>query len=287
MRPATLALVGAGRAGASLARLWHNSEAFKIVALHTRRGKAKLAEEIGATNCQHLYELPTTDALLIATSDKAIAAVVQELLQHNSSWDNKLVFHLSGALSATELAPLAEKGARIASAHPVRAFGTEHSVFTGTWVGLEGDELATNQLRDAFEAIGGHCFEVDGSHKANYHAAAVIASNHLVALADAAQQLWHSAGVEPHISKRLFESLVPSVLNNLKEQAPVDALTGPIARGDSKAIRNHIHALDAENLDIAQLYRQNSRYLLHMLEHKLTAETRAEILSCLSENPGK
>ena len=264
MTTKTLCLVGAGRAGGSLARQWHAEQSeFKVTAIHTRSGNPKLAASLEADEITQLQDLPNTDALLIATGDQSINSIAQSLAtQSHIDWQDKTVFHLSGALSAECLSPLAALGAKTASAHPVRAFSHDHSVFEGTWVGLEGDASALVLLEQAFGAIGGQCFTIASEHKIKYHAAAVIASNHLVALADASYDLWQQAGLEPETATALFDSLTRGVLGNLQNAKPAQALTGPIARADATTVAAHLRALSEQSTQTAELYRQLSEYLL-------------------------
>lgn len=266
MTTKTLCLVGAGRAGGSLARHWHARQSgFTVTAIHTRHGSPDLAHSIEADEVSQLQDLPDTDALLIATGDQSINSVAHSLTtQSNFDWRDKIVFHLSGALSADCLSPLAALGAKTASAHPVRAFSHDHSVFDGTWVGLEGGTSACTVLEQAFGAIGGQCFKINSEHKIKYHAAAVIASNHLVALADASYNLWQQAGLEPKTASALFDSLAHGVLENLQYAKPEQALTGPIARADATTVAAHLHTLSEHSEQTAKLYRQLSEYLLNL-----------------------
>lgn len=262
----SLCLVGAGRAGGSLARHWYAQQSgFTVTAIHTRHGNPDLASSIEADEIEQIQELPNTDAFMIATGDQSISAVAQSLATQSSlDWQDKIVFHLSGALSADCLRPLAALGAKTASAHPVRAFSHDRSVFDGTWVGLEGDTAACAVLKRAFGAIGGQCFTINSEHKIKYHAAAVIASNHLVALADASYDLWQQAGLEPETATALFDSLARGVLENLQNARPAKALTGPIARADATTIAAHLHTISEHSAQTEQLYRQLSEYLLHL-----------------------
>lgn len=263
MAPPTLCLIGAGRAGGSLARQWHAQRAgFEVTAIHTRRGRPELAATLAATEYPSLTDLPSTDAVIIATGDASIASVTAALAALAVDWRGRLVFHISGALASTVLEPLAALGAVTASAHPVRAFANDSSAFEGTHVGVEGCEEALLPLRMAFEAIGGACFTVSRDAKTEYHAAAVIASNHVVALAHASYGLWKDAGLEKETATALFSSLARGVLDNLENVEPEKALTGPIARGDAGTIESHVRAIDQRSARTANLYRELSGYLL-------------------------
>jgi len=266
MNPASLCVIGAGRAGGSLARAWHHHEVFNIRSICTRTPRAELASALNTESCGHPQDLPSSDLLQISTGDNAIATVASELATSSiRQWQGTVVFHLSGSLPSSCLHELAAKGAYVASAHPVKAFATDTTSLHDCFVGLEGDSRALAVLQPAFESIGTKCFHIDSSKKREYHAAAVIASNHLVALADAADTVWKDSGLTPDTSNALFASLVSGVLENLQQHAPAAALTGPIARGDNDTLQTHLDALDQSLPAQAELYRQNSRYLVDMM----------------------
>ena len=75
--------------------------------------------------------------------------------------------------------------------------------------------------------LGGRPFEVDDADRAAYHAAAVIASNHLVALLGQAERVAAAAGVPLDA----YLDLVRATVENVAELGPAAALTGPAARG--------------------------------------------------------
>src|SRR5215207_9960016 len=88
-------------------------------------------------------------------------------------------------------------------------------------------------------ALGGRAFVVDDDHRATYHAAAVIASNHLVALMGQVQRL----ADEVDVPFEAYLDLAAATLANVGDLGPARALTGPAARGDEATIRRHLRAL--------------------------------------------
>jgi len=94
-------------------------------------------------------------------------------------------------------------------------------------------------------------FEVPDESRAAYHAAASIASNFLIAIEEAAVELLDRAGVEG--GRELLSPLVLSSAANWSERGP-DALTGPIARGDSSTIERHREAIRETAEGLLPLY---------------------------------
>jgi predicted short-subunit dehydrogenase-like oxidoreductase (DUF2520 family) len=83
---------------------------------------------------------------------------------------------------------------------------------------------------------------VDDADRATYHAAACVASNHVVALLGQAERLAAECGVPFEALARLARSSV----DNAFALGPRAALTGPVARGDWSTIAAHLDALAPE-----------------------------------------
>src|SRR5687768_660018 len=74
--------------------------------------------------------------------------------------------------------------------------------------------------------------EIDDGDRAAYHAAASIASNFLVTLEAAAEELLATAGAQ----RDVLVPLVRASVENWAALGPERALTGPIARGDEATV---------------------------------------------------
>src|SRR5207344_2851984 len=77
-----------------------------------------------------------------------------------------------------------------------------------------------------------------------YHAAAVLASNDLVAVSALAAEAFAAAGIEDPV--RAMRPLQRTTLDNVGEMGPARALTGPAARGDAGTIAKNLEALARE-----------------------------------------
>jgi predicted short-subunit dehydrogenase-like oxidoreductase (DUF2520 family) len=81
--------------------------------------------------------------------------------------------------------------------------------------------------------------------RAAYHAAACVASNHLVALLGSAERIAATAGVP----LAAYLDLVRATVENVAELGPEAALTGPAARGDWATIERHRAVLPPRERD--------------------------------------
>jgi len=155
------------------------------------------------------------------------------------------------------LQPVQAQGAAIASVHPVKSFADQQAAyenFAGTFCGMEGDAAALAVLEPLFKAIGGEPFRLNAAHKTLYHAASVMACNYVVALQALSLKLLAQAGLEQAQAQALLQPLVTETVHNVFQYGPTQALTGPIARGDSKVVAQQLQALQHWHAPTAQLY---------------------------------
>jgi predicted short-subunit dehydrogenase-like oxidoreductase (DUF2520 family) len=175
------------------------------------------------------------DLLLITTPDSSVADVAARVAPVAST----VVAHLAGSLGLEVLAP----HERRASLHPLRALPTTTSDVTGAWFAVAGDQLAA----EVVAAIGGRSIEVadDARARVAYHAAAVVASNHLVALLDQVERIAATAGVP----LEAFLDLVRGTVDNVEVFGVERALTGPVKRGDWHTVARHLDEIPAGERD--------------------------------------
>jgi len=153
-----------------------------------------------------------------------------------------LVGHVSGA---TTLIPLAPHEAF--SLHPLM---TVPANFEGAGAAITGStDRALATARALAEALGMQPFEIADDDRAAYHAAASMASNYLVALEDAAARLLATTGA----SRELLVPLVRMTVENWARDG-VNALTGPIARGDEETVARQRAAVEERAPELLELF---------------------------------
>jgi predicted short-subunit dehydrogenase-like oxidoreductase (DUF2520 family) len=213
-----VAIVGAGRLGTSLSTA-------------LRAAGVQVDGPLGRG------EPPRPDAavMLLCVPDAAIAAVAATIPA------GPLVGHCSGVSTLDVLA-----GHTGFSLHPLVSVpaGTATD-FRGAACAVAGHPIAEDLAR----RVGMRPIRVRDEDRAAYHAAASMASNFLVVLEDAAEQLARTAG----ISRADLVPLVRGSLENWARLGP-DALTGPIVRGDQDTIERHREALRERAPALLPLY---------------------------------
>ncbi len=253
-------IIGCGRLGKTLGKLFSRGGVFEIAGVvnRTRRSAEDAVRFLGAGSViDRTEELPSADVVLLGVPDDAIAGTAHKLAATGIVRPGDVAFHASGSFPSTLLSPLSERGAFVASVHPVQSFARPaESVesFPGTWCGVEGDAAALAVLTPAVEAVGGRPFPVETEGKLFYHAAAVIACNYLSALLEAGLRAYEKAGVDRERAVEIVGPLVRQTLENVLEVGPAAALTGPIARGDADLVGAQAEALLEWDEDVGRVY---------------------------------
>lgn len=263
MSKPTVVIVGPGRLGQAFA-IALQSSGYSIRAFvgrkqtRARKAVALLAESSGrgdrvptlALGIADLSKLPSTDLILISTPDDAIEETANRLAIQKGG-GGRSVFHTSGALSSAALAPLAKAGFQTGSLHPLVSVSEPRSgaaALRGGFYCLEGDQAALRIARRIVGDLGGKSFSIRPESKALYHAAAVMASPHMVALFDLATEMLAACGVSKKGARQVLLPLVESTADNLKAMNTEQALTGTFARGDVATARKHLEALSGKQV---------------------------------------
>lgn len=257
----TLNIIGAGRVGRTLAFLWKAKHVFVVqdVLTGSIRSAGSAVSFIGEGHAvAMLAEMRPADVWMIATPDRHIVSVAENLALTGILRAQDIVFHCSGSMTSGDLSAAAAQGASVASVHPLKTFadpGDAVRTFTGTFCVVEGEGTALDVLAPAFERIGGRIAQIDPQFKTVYHAASVIVCNYLTALLETGLRCYEKAGLPRATAADMMEPLVRETLENVFRLGTASALTGPVARGDDPVVASHVAALSSWDRRIAAIYR--------------------------------
>jgi predicted short-subunit dehydrogenase-like oxidoreductase (DUF2520 family) len=162
--------------------------------------------------------------------------------------------HLSGALELGALEPLKHLHP-VGSFHPLQSFPEPRppEAFQGVVVAVDATTVSLRRrLNSLVRDIGAKPRRVDDRHRALYHAAAVFASNYLVALMGEGVGLLERAGWTEKEATAALVRLSEGVLLSVSRRGPVAALTGPIRRGDVDTVKRHLTVLDEVDSESAR-----------------------------------
>jgi predicted short-subunit dehydrogenase-like oxidoreductase (DUF2520 family) len=276
----TLALIGPGRAGTTLA-LALAERGWRVVAVAGRAPDA--ASTNAAVTCLATDARLVSDVgagaqlVLIATPDRAIE---QAAVSAAPSFEpGALIVHVAGSRGLDAFAAMRElrPDVRVGALHPLQSFpstSTGLERLAGSWAAIAGDPEVEAIARE----LGLRPFPVADADRTRYHATAAVAANHVVALLGQVERLAASAGVPPEA----FGPLVRASIENALQLGPAAALTGPIERGDLGTVEAHLAAIDPVERDA---YRALAREAARLTGRRDTALDR--LLGDLRQTGGK
>jgi predicted short-subunit dehydrogenase-like oxidoreductase (DUF2520 family) len=277
----TLAIVGAGRVGRVLGARLH-ALGWNIGAVITRhRATARTAVRVigggtpfGELTCQVL----AAEVVLLTTRDDDLATVARELAAcGGKEWRDKVVLHTSGALPAAVLAPLAQRGARTGSMHPMQTFGARSQPnLDGVLFAVEGDAGAVRVARGIVRSLGGLPVRIEARNKAAYHCAGSYAAGHVLASIEAGTRILEGTGFTRKQAMRALLSLSRQMLDNFERLGPHAAWTGPLSRGDFAIVTKHAEVLRRYPAEYLGAYAALARLAIHLLA-KSPRGTRARL----------
>ena len=280
-----IGIIGAGTVGSALAvRLAESGYSVAAVSGGTFASAEKLARTIkGCRACNNNRQVADiTDFVFITTPDAVIPQIAAGL-----QWrKGQSVVHCSGSDSTEVLEPARKMGAQTGAFHPLQSFaGVKQAIanLPGSTIAIEAEEPLSSTLKEMAEKLSCRWIELKAEDKVIYHAAAVIAGNYLVTLVKLADDLWETFGIPREQSTQALLPLLKGTLNNIENAGIPQALTGPIARGDTETVKKHIAALQKEAPDALSVYCELGLQTIPIAQAKgkIDEEKAAELRSVL------
>jgi predicted short-subunit dehydrogenase-like oxidoreductase (DUF2520 family) len=170
--------------------------------------------------------------------------------------DTHVLAHASGSQPARVLRQGAPGVRAVVSLHPLQSLTGQGDVerLLASSFFVEGESTGIEAARGLLAPAGIEPVPISASFKPLYHASAALASNALVALADAATDALSQAGLAPDAALEALLPLMEGTLANLRAVGLPAALTGPASRGDAETVASHLAALSAVAPGLVPLY---------------------------------
>lgn len=267
-----IGIIGAGRVGCSIGKYLRTKDIELAGYYDVDSAAAKEAAEFTRTESfDSLKQLADQSQIIFITTPDSFIIPVWEQLKE-LSLTNQIICHCSGALSSDSFSGRESMSVSCCSIHPMLPFSNkfssyqqlEHAFFT-----VEGHPHAVQVITDLLTSYGNEVCRIDAAAKPEYHAAASILSNQVIAVLDMGYRLLEDCGFSREKAVAATAALVRQNIENVLSQGCVHALTGPIERGDVATVEKHLHCLNTED---AALYRMLGTRLLAIAEGKNPAQ---------------
>ena len=262
-----IGIIGAGKVGVTLGKYLAGisrkaaGQEFSVAGFYSRSWESiQTAADFTKTKAFEQMDalVKASDTLFITTPDGVIAQIWDCIAKDRLA--GKMICHFSGSLSSHVFSGIEETGAAGCSIHPMYAFSdkfTSYQQFHTAELTMEGGSQALQVMKPFFEGLGHTVHIIDSADKIKYHAAAVFASNYVAGLFQVSLGLLGDCGFTQEDALKLLR---PLAIGN------VNALTGPIERGDAETVQKHLNVLAEEN--IRQIYSSIGRELLAVARQK-------------------
>lgn len=274
-----IGILGSGRLAQALGRLLLDEGAPVVCLAGRDPARTRLAAAFVGAEGVPVAGLGSRAArIIIAVSDAALPEVAETLAAAPAGLE--IALHTCGTRDIEELQPLRRRGIACGTLHPLQTVASPLqgvAALRGAAFAISGDAAAVLWAEEIVQRVKGQILKIPPAARPLYHAAAVMASNYVAALLDAAQTLLAAAaGKDRDAVLAALEPLVRASVENILARGPVAALTGPIERGDAATVRAHVTALAAATPEIRELYRAAGLQTLDMARRKALDAASAE-----------
>jgi predicted short-subunit dehydrogenase-like oxidoreductase (DUF2520 family) len=276
-----IGFIGAGKVGKALG-LYFKHNGLKITGYCSRSvSSAREAASLTGSQAYSTIEslVHSSEVLFITVPDQAIEELdgkLSDLMKHQNLGTEETWIHVSGAYPSGCLAGIQEAGCPVGSMHPLQCFGEPVSSaarLKDTWFTIEGTEKAQIIMKAILEKTCGKYNLIGAGSKPLYHAGACVVSNYLVTLLESGIRLFEAAGMTREHIIQAVGPLIEGTLSNIREKGTVDALTGPIVRGDLNTVNVHLKAIAALRPSELNFYKSMGLKTTEMIENtRLTTE---------------
>jgi pantoate--beta-alanine ligase len=225
-----------------------------------------------------------SDLIIFAVPDGSIASVWNSV-RDIAIASGKTVAHLSG-LHSSGIFDGADS-ARTGSIHPIAALFDKKSAYTklkGAYFTIEGGAIFQESAAGLLKKLGNPFAPIVADKKVLYHAASSTVSNLVCAITYAGASLYKDCGLPKDFAENAWRSLFLENAKTVAEFGPVQALTGPLERGDADTLAQHLHAISEYDPRYADAYLALSTILLDTAREKHPTRDYAEIEKLLSRH---
>jgi predicted short-subunit dehydrogenase-like oxidoreductase (DUF2520 family) len=277
-----VAVIGAGKVGTAVAVLLQRS-GHGIAAVSGRGPTRDRAASYlpGVPVLDPAAAAAEGELVILGVPDDALADIAASIAEAGGFQEGQWVAHLSGAIGLSVLDPARKAGALRLAIHPLQTLPDVAGAIEripGSAIAVTADDEQGYFLGERIaDDLLGEPFRLAEELRPLYHAAAVFASNYLVATSGVAADLFAAVGLQDPVRSMLV--LQRATLDNLERLGPELALTGPAVRGDAGTIELNLVALAEASPDVVPAYVAMARVSLDLATRarRLSAEGRAAV----------
>ncbi len=255
-----IGFAGAGKVGFTLGK-YFSSKGYTITGYYDK--DFSCSEKAGEFTSSKPYEsiielLNDCDTLFLTVPDMLIGKVYS--LLDKKAIKGKLICHCSGAVSAQEVFPDAQRyGAYICSVHPLLAVSSKYNSYreiTDGFFAIEGCNEGVRIISELLQNCNNSFQIIDSESKRKYHCASAICSNLAVGLMDISLGLLTECGFSRENALKAISPIITSNITHIAEKDVKESLTGPVERCDTETVKKHLSVLSGRERGVYILLSQ-------------------------------
>ena len=243
-----IGFIGAGKVGVSLGKYLKDHHCNLTGYYSKTLESAKEAATFTQSTCfeSKLALIEKSDIIFVTVNDNSISSVLLDI--PTKYLENKILCHCSGVLTAKEaFSALNCQNTSIYSLHPLCAVSSKtqsYKTFDKIAFFMEGSQSRFFEFEDFLKAAGLKVYRIKAELKKQYHLAASIVSNQVVAVCSKGIKVFKALGFDDKTALEALSPLMAFNMDNIVKQGCVGALTGPVQRGDKQTIEKHLSCID-------------------------------------------
>lgn len=258
-------IIGLGKVGRTLLNAYRNVEDTSIYIYD--RDRTKINNEADNSKVIAAYsieDIKTVDVVFVTVIDRKVLSAMDEI----SNEFNGTTVIMSATISMDNAMRHVKNSKNILLMHPIQTFSDDrggrealNDIYFS--VQYKGSKQFIDKFCDEFQCH--YILADEGFNRYLYHAACIFASNFIVIIMKMASELISSCGLSDDDIDYVLYPMMEKTIRNIREKGITSSLTGPVMRGDSDVIRNHLNAIEDD--DIKEIYRmlvkKNIDYVSH------------------------
>lgn len=253
-----IGFIGAGKVGFSLGRYFSDHNV-SVSGYYSRNPESarEAAKFTGTGFYRTIDDLIRDSKVIFITTPDDVIGQIWEQLKASNIYD-RIICHCSGVLSSEIFSDISAPHYQCSgfSIHPLLAVSSRldsHKELSSTLFTIEGQSDRKNEIAAIIRSCGNQVVFLRPKDKVRYHAAAVIASNLVLGLAQTAVEELQNCGFSRDDALEVIIPFMKTNVAHLENHTPEEVLTGPIERGDVRTVCTHMEELEQENREIYRL----------------------------------
>lgn len=206
----------------------------------------ELCDKLGIAYCEDITIASNIgDIVILAIKDDAIP-IVNKLI----NLPGRIVLHTAGSVDIKAIENISENTGVFYPMERVIKFKEPN--FTEIPICIESNSPdMLDVIQSLAEKLSNQVYVLSSLQRKKLHLAAVFVSNFTTYMLSLGDDM-----IRKHnLPNNILDSLIQTTFENITSQNASERQTGPAKRGDIKVIWEHIHQLEKEQPDIAELYK--------------------------------